>query len=332
MKSSYLLLGPEKGRKKIFIEEILNKTADKIGEKPEVYTFYPFETDIREVVSLLENGSLFARAKVVILKMAEQLKGKNSINILVEYLKKPSPGSILIIESDTFKDIPAAVRGHIPKDNVKIFWEMNEGDKRGWIIHYFRKREIKIEIDAVNELLELVENNTLDLEQECEKLSIFFRDRAKITAEDIEEHLYHSREENVFTLFAKMAERDFSGTLEVLSSILFSRKSNPDQVILGILWQIERLMNYKFLLEKESHEPAEAFKKLSLTTKRSRRIYSEGSRNYTMEELADIIQLIYNTVFKLRSLGSGLHETIITMFFYYAIVKGGKGYWRLMSH
>ena len=90
-------------------------------------------------------------------------------------------------------------------------------------------------------------------------------------------------------------------------------------------------MSFKHLIEEESYEPSDVYRKLNLTTKRSRKIYHEGNKNYTMDELANIIKLIYNTVFKLRSLGSGLHETIIEMFFYYAIVRGGKGYWRLMS-
>ena len=108
--------------------------------------------------------------------------------------------TILILQSDTTK-VESALKGIFPKEGTKIFWELFEDQKRGWIVRYFREAKLTVTQDAVDVLLEMVENNTQDLKKECEKFVLFFEPGKKISGEELEQYIYHSKEENVFTLF-----------------------------------------------------------------------------------------------------------------------------------
>lgn len=327
----YLLLGPEIGKKANFIDDIIAEQKSKNKSDPDIYSFYPYGLDTTEVVSILKNGSLFAKSKVVVLHRLEEIKGKSFIDPLIDYCKNPAKDAVLIFLSDTIKDIPPAIRKLIPKENTIIFWEMFEGEKKGWIINLFQKNKIRITPAAVDSLLELVENNTQILKNECERLAQFFGAGAVITADKIEDFLYHSKEENVFSLFSRMVLRDLPSSLEVLGNILLSREKDADSVLNGILWQTERLLLLRHLIDR-NFSAGDAFKRVGITGKRSQKIYSTGIKNYNAEELERIIRLIYETQVRLRTFGGDMQIFIIQLFFHYAISKGGCAPWLQVKH
>ena len=158
----------------------------------------------------------------------------------------------------------------MPAANRKVFWELFENQKTGWVQQFFRRQQITIEPEAVALLLELVENNTRQLEIVCSQLALYYGEGARIGALDIEQTLSHSKEENVFTLFDRLVLRDLEAGLEVLQKILLSRSddSDPVQLLGGLLFQFRRLMAlHRLLAERYSAE--EAFAKLSLRSKRA---------------------------------------------------------------
>ncbi|NOY10329.1 MAG: DNA polymerase III subunit delta [Spirochaetes bacterium] len=322
----FLLLGPETGKKAQFVEKIVGDRKKKYGEKPEIYRFYPYGLDTKDVVSILRNGSLFASSKIVLINKFEELRGKKLLDPVIDYCKDPSDDAVLILLSDSVKDIPVSVKKLVPKENTVIFWEMFESEKKGWIINFFNRNKIRIEQDAVNSLLDMIENNTRMLKEECTKLAQFFSEGALITADKIEDFLYHSKEENVFSLFARMVQRDFSSSLDVLDSILLSKETDADKVLSGILWQIEKLLLFRRLIDS-SYQTDEALSKAGIIGKRNQKNYNTGSKNFKTPELERIIRLIYETKVRLRTYGNELHTLILQLFFYYVILKAGKSPW-----
>jgi len=59
MFSVYLLLGPESGEKSQYVKNIREELKSLHGESPELYRFYPFETENGEILQVLRNRSLF---------------------------------------------------------------------------------------------------------------------------------------------------------------------------------------------------------------------------------------------------------------------------------
>jgi DNA polymerase-3 subunit delta len=325
-RSVYLLLGPEEGEKDRFVQALRKELAAGGGEEPEVHRFYPFDTKMADVLSVLRNGSLFAGRRLVILSCLEQVAGREEQKQLAEYCARPARDATLLLLSTEIK-APAAIEKAVPAENRKIFWELFDNQKTGWIANFFRKRQITLSPEATTLLLEMVENNTRQLEATCSQLALFFGPGARIEPEDIERTLAHTKEENVFTLFDRLAGRDLVAALEVLQKILLSREAEPIQIMAGLLAQFRRLRMLKLLLA-ERYSLEEAFGRTGIRSKRLQKIYQEAHRRYSLEELESIVVLIGEFDLRLRAARTGLDSFLLKVFLYYLVVRGGQGAWK----
>ena len=79
----------------------------------------------------------------------------------------------------------------------------------------------------------------------CGKLSFYFNIGDVISEEDIDNFVYHSKDENVFTLFEKLLQKDLTSTLETFSKITLSGEADPVYLIGGFLRQLRRVLKVK---------------------------------------------------------------------------------------
>ena len=320
-KNIHLLLGPETGKKMQFVQEIREKINKKFGEAAEEYRFYPFETQINEVIALLKNGSLFSKHKLVILQSINELT-KKDYDLLAEYCLYPSKEATLILLSDLIKT-DEKIKKALPASQIKIFWELFENEKRSWIIAYFRKNGLTIEHEAIDFFLDMIENNTQEMKRECEKLSLLFEKGKIISLEDIETFIFHSKEENVFTLFNRIAVCDFPASLETLQKIMLSGESNPVQLLGGILWQFKNLHSLAAMMENQ-YSLQDACLKLKIKSKRNQKVYAAGKTNYSLKDLQKIIILIAKYDARIRFARTEMQILLLQLFLYYFIEKKGK--------
>ncbi|MBN1699231.1 MAG: DNA polymerase III subunit delta [Spirochaetales bacterium] len=318
----YLLLGPEEGEKFNYIRQKIRDISQKNGEKPEILRLFAFETNIVDIVALMQSQSLFAQHTVIVLNNTEAIRNANDIKVLGEYIKNPSTVSTLFLLSRNIGDISKGIESGIPRKNRIIFWELYENKKREWLNNFFRNRQIRMSDDAIQLLLEMVQNNTYDFKSECNKLALFFGPGAVVHGDDLEKYLFHSKEENVFTLFERIAGRDFVSAIEILEKILASGESDSIALINGLLWQMRKLLSIKILLNDNFHKD-EIFQRLAIRNKKSQRIYAEAHSRYGLNEVKQIIILVSDFDKLLRSIRSDLHRLLLQLFLYYCIKKGG---------
>jgi len=318
----YLLLGPEEGEKDLYIQKLIAGISKRSGAAPEIHRFYPFESSLVEILSVLRNGSLFASSRVVIMNDVEEITTAKDLKLLSEYAASPAAESTLLLLSSGFR-VRSELEKLIPKANRVVFWELFENQKIGWIVNYFKQQGKQIDAQASAFLLDMVENNTKQLKAICEKLVLYFGRKERIRYEDIETLIYHSKEENVFTLFDRVIRRDLNASLAVLQKILLSREAEPVQLLSGLLFQFRKLTALKKLLDR-GYQPGEACARLSIKGKRVQRVLQEGCRRYSRPELGSILMLIADVDVQLRSLKSGLHTLILEYFLYSVIVRGGR--------
>ena len=320
MNSIYMLLGPESGEKEKFIETIRKEIISKTKEEPEVHKFYPFDTSAGDIIALMKNGSLFSSHKLVFLNEAQDIK-REDIKPYCEYLKNPSKDVTFIIKSSQIsisKPLTAAVAG----SNKKIFWELFENQKRSWIIAYFHRSEVKIDHKAVELMLEMVNNNTDDMRKICEKLILFFGGGVNLTYNMIENFIYHSKEENVFTLFEPIASGNLSSALEILQKIQLSGEAHPVHLFAGLLYQFRKLHNLTVLCDQQ-YNLQDAFKKLKIGSKRNQKLFSVGIKQYTSAQVKKIIVLIAKYDAQIRTIRTDLQKISLQLFLYYCIIKKG---------
>lgn len=317
--TTYLFLGPEEGKKKDEIKKIEKSLEKKLGELPEKHHFYPFEKKISDIVSLMKNGSLFSNHKLIVISNSEEIKKKADVDLIIDICKNPVKGNTLILKSGS-NSIDKKIEKVIPKDNKVIFWEMFENQKKGWITSYFQKFKQKIDPNAVDHLLEMVENNTQELKIACEKISFFFDEGKLITEDDIDTYLYHSREESVFTLFEKMALKDLEASLEINSKLTLSSDTSPIAVVSGLLWQFKRLLSVKTMLNQRV-QMTDALFKQGIKGKKNQANFQAALRNYTLHELQKIIVIISDYDFLLRNAKVEMQKILLEVLIYKCLVK-----------
>lgn len=322
---AYLLLGPEKGLKDDFIREIRETLTKISGQDLEETRHYAFETEIPSLVSELQNGSLFSSARLVFLLSAEEIKKKSDLDLLKDYLKNPSPEVTLILISEETKfdeSVKKALEKH-SKDSVKIYWEMYESQKKGWLINHFRTLGLTIGQDESEFLLEMVENSTDQLKSEGEKLLSFYGKGRTLTLDDLETYLSHSKEETVFSLFEMTMEGDMEQTMEVLHKILLSQDKDAVGLLSGLLWQFRNLLTLRQHLD-QGLPSDEAFLQGKIrTTKKGKTTYLKGSQRFSTKDLETVIILFSEYEVRLRGARTEWQSLILELFLYQILIKKG---------
>ena len=318
---NYLYAGPEIGERVDAIESLRSALKKQSGDSLEEHSFYAGEERIGDVTALLMNASLFSEIRLIVLKNAELVKKKEDIDLLVDYLGSPADDTTLILVSDE-TSVDKRIEAAIPKDTKRIFWEMFEDRKTEWVSSFFKREGFRIDADAVDSILELVENNTDALRRECGRLALYLEKGKPIVAEDIERLLSHTREESAFTLFARIADGDLSRALETVRTLLAAKEA-PVQILAGLAWCFKRLQDYLTLARAGALNDFE-LRKAGLASKRAQRDYSAASRRYDATAAERCVALLAEYDVTLRASGAALEETLMDLFVYKLIADGGK--------
>lgn len=225
MGHTYLLLGPEKGLK----EDCIKTIKSQLGPC-DTSRFYAFEDYEAEMYAQLNNNDLFADHKLVILDEGQDIKTADKVKGIVGYIKNPSDCATFIITSTELyinSSIMAAAedQGKAPDGNgyVRKFYELFESKKNEWLSSYFRRSGLSIDSSACSAITEKVENNLQEFENTCSQMVIFLKTRpgkTKVTYEDVEEFLAHTRSEDEFSLFSYIARQKLESSLECLHTLL----------------------------------------------------------------------------------------------------------------
>ncbi|MDR1863443.1 MAG: DNA polymerase III subunit delta [Treponema sp.] len=274
----WLFLGPEIGEKQDAVDAIrksLSAEAGPGGSPAEETVYYAGDTPVADMVSSLRNGSLFADRRIFFIKNAEAIK-KNEIDLLASYIASPSGDTVLIVLSEETR--LDALEKAAPRLGKRVFYELTDSRKAGWVEDFFSRSGCRISGGGIQTILELVENNTGALRQECSRLLLFLGKDSEITGEDVEKWLSHTREESAFTLFSRIAEGDFSRGLESLRTLL-AAKVRPPAIFAGLAWCFKTLKAYLALTEAGVRDEWE-FKKIKVSTPRAKKDYASAGARY----------------------------------------------------
>ncbi|MBN1648927.1 MAG: DNA polymerase III subunit delta [Spirochaetales bacterium] len=321
MNRTHLLLGPELGEKAVHLKKLKAALKKKSSQDPDVYKFYPDDDDIDKLLAAVKNESLFSSEKLVLVMKADELNQKQ-VKLFSAYCDQPSPDCEMVFITDQIR-INQTLMNKIPKQNTVIFWELFENKKRDWLNAFFHKAGKKIEPDALELILEMVENNTLDLRRECGHLVAYYADRDTITEQLVEEFIFHSKEETMFSLFQRAALLQYREALEVFRKMIDSGSIQPAQLIGKLYWQFKKLTDYVRLSGQRFHHN-EICEKLSIKGKRNQHLYQQAAAGFNSGNCRDIISLFagYDRILKEARGRMGIIQA--ELFLYYLILKKGR--------
>ncbi len=319
----WLFTGPEIGERNTAVEQLRTAAAKRCGNL-DLHSLYAADIKMGEVISLLQNGSLFADARFVVLRNAEILKKKDDVEQLVAWVAESTgvTDALLVLLSDEIA-VDKKIEAIIPKDQKRIFWELFENRKEQWITDFFRKAGYRIEDEAVSSILDLVENNTDALRTACSRFTLFFPAGYCITETDTGNILAHNREESAFTLFDTLSEGDLAGALEILRKLALSKDSAPVQTIAGLTFCFRRLGDWHQLVAAGTIDDF-SLKKAGFTSKRAIDQYRRAASRWDFSAVQRILALLASTDLSLRTGGGPLQDLQMETCVYAILTRGGR--------
>ena len=318
----WLFTGPELGERNDALEA-LRKSAEKKYGQLDNHLFYAADTSISIVLDAVQNGSLFADARFAVIRNAEIIKKKEDIQALAQWVEQTpnEDGAFLVLLSDEI-GIDKKIEALVPKEHKKIFWELFENKKQDWIRRFFAQSKIGIEQEAIEVLLELVENNTEALKTACTHISLFFEPGVTLTAETVERLLAHNKEETPFTLFDALSNANLEYALNIRQKLTLSKESSPVQLIAGLTYCFRRLRDWHNLAQTGGLDDF-SLKKAGFTSKKAIDQYRRASRQWNEQTVYRIISLLNKTDMQIRAMGQELSGVLLDTCLYSIIHNQG---------
>jgi DNA polymerase-3 subunit delta len=317
----FLLAGPEAGKRSAFIDELRAAIKTVDGAEAEEHRLYAMDTGISDLLSLIRNGSLFSTRRLVEFRGVELVKSKDELAALADYLAQPAPDAVLLLETDAFY-AEKALEEAVGKDHKKTFFDLFENEKPRWVEKKLRDRGIGIDEDGVETLLELIENDTEDLEAACSRLSLVFPEGTTLHAADIEASLARNRQEDAFSLFARMVEDDAGWAMETLDTVLADRQGGAVQIVSALTWSFRRLLKlHAFIEGGEGFESA--CLKLGIRAKSLQALHRKAIERYPRRDCERIIRLASEFDERARISGAVLERSLLQLFIYGCMIRGG---------
>mgnify|MGYP000847920196 FL=1 len=319
----WLFTGPELGERSDALEA-LRKSAEKKYGQLDNHLFYAADTSISVVLDAVQNGSLFAEARFAVVRNAEAIKKKEDIQALTQWVEQTpaEDGAFLVLISDVI-GIDKKIEALVPKDHKKIFWELFENKKQKWIRRFFAQSKIGIEQEAIDVLLELVENNTEALKTTCTHIGLFFEPGTTLTAETVEHLLAHNKEETPFTLFDALSNANLEYALNIRQKLTLSKESSPVQLIAGLAYCFRRLRDWHSLAQTRGLDDF-SLKKAGFTSKKAIDQYRRASRQWNEQTTYRIISLLNKTDMQIRTMGQDLSGVLLDTCLYSIIHNQGR--------
>ncbi|MCR4632099.1 MAG: DNA polymerase III subunit delta [Treponema sp.] len=311
----YLYTGPEFGERNDAVDAVKNAFKKEFGLVDE-HVFYLLETPFNQVMTILQSGTLFSDGVLVVCKSAELLKKKDDIQMLSDWLKNAEASSLLILVSDEVT-VDSKVEKLVPAANRKKFWTMFEDKKLPWLQNFFRKNGYRIQQSAAELILELVENNTQALKDECSRFFVCFPKEHEITEADVESILTHNREETAFSLFAQIADSSenaqtrFEKGLSILQRIRLSKDNSSVMIIAGLASCFRNLVRW--------HNEGESAIHGTMLQKQ----YRSAARVWTVGQATAALAILASTDMEIRSGGTQLEDILLQKMLYEIVIKKG---------
>ena len=330
----YLYTGPEFGMRDEAVEAVKKSLKKQFGEYEE-HVYYLGDASIGQVLSVLDNGNLFSSATCVICKNAEQLKKKDEIALVEDWCKNSADSgeasSVLIFVSDEIS-VDSKLDKLVPASNKKKFWEMFDNQKIPWLTDYFRKNGYGLTADAAQLILDMVDNNTLALKNECSRFFLCLEKGKTVTPEDVDSFLTHNREENAFTLFKQMIEsydseaRRLEESLDSLMGIMLSKDNSSVKMIGGLSSCFRRLVLWHKLQSQSNGgfgADEATLKSNGFSSSLMQSQYRKAAKIWTIGQATAILAILASTDMQIRSDGTAMENILLQKMLFEIVVKKG---------
>ncbi len=286
----YLLHGEEG----FFIDHLLKLAEQMVPEQDRdfnLYMMYAPQVEGDTVIDACRRYPMMADRQVVILKEAQEVSA-TYFKGLAEYVKSPTPSTILIIGSRGAKVKSTELVNAIKKSGGVVFESKKLSDSQvaGAITDFVKARSLSIESKALEMLRDFVGSDLSRLYNEVEKLTVTLGAGAMVTPEAIERNIGISKDYNNFELVAAIANRNNGKAMAIIDHFKHDPKKNPYPVILSVLYNFfSNLLIAQYTPDKSERSLLGA---LGLKWSVQLKDVNAGLRNYHPAQVVQILSAL----------------------------------------
>jgi len=299
----YFFLGEEDFLKEEAINIIKKSILTSDVSKDFNYNhLYGTLTSISKVLDITNTLPVFSDKRMVIVDEFDKSKQVDKLN---EYIKNPSTHSVLILKSNETK-LPKGIRTN--KNCIKvIFYPLWESELRKWIIDRVGKFKKRINMDAVDILIEYCNNSLTEINNEIGKLILFTGEKEIITLDDVKNLTGDINMFSIFALTDALANRNFKNSIKIYRRI--NQKESDSVTILSAIYSFfHKLWHIDYLLNGH-HTENEIISQLGLNPYRYKKIVS-AKRKFSSNDIKSIILTIADYDILLKT-GSNLKKSAL---------------------
>ncbi|QMS85630.1 DNA polymerase III subunit delta [Candidatus Xianfuyuplasma coldseepsis] len=273
-----------------------------------VTTYDMEETNIEDAINDATTIPFMADIKAVIVKNAYFLSTDTSkrkelhhnLESLKRYLEHPAEGSLLIVQVPFAKlDERKAITKHIKKiATVEHCTPLKDQDLRGWVKRQLGKHGISIDADALNELLNRVENNTEVLVSETTKLVLYAEDLNRVDLDIVKKVITKNVEDNVYEITNSILANERGKALEIYNDLIMH--SEDPLRILGILVNKYREILHTKMMINEGRDKAAIASYFNATSGRTYYIM-KNARSVHLDDVENQLKKLEELDYKIKT-------------------------------
>ena len=310
LSSLYLFLGEDWGREEVIakIKNLLFK--DPTFAKLNTRIVHPDETELAEIVNLIEAVPLLGSKQLIILKRADELSSTDKKG-LATYLRDNSLSNCLIVLAKKLERSDPLYKAVLEKGRAVNFYKLYDlSASKRFVMGQVKAAGKEIFSPAIDLLIEKGGRNQSILEATLNKLLLYTGEKKEIEKEDVLAVAGEGEEETIFDLIELIGRKKKEKALLTLSHLL--KEGVPPLKILALInWHWHRLLNVqKALGQKESKEKMAGSLKIkprmldSLLTQ---------AKSFPQRSLLNSLEDILETDRALKSFSSTTHSLIMEL-------------------
>ncbi len=290
------------GKEQLLLKEAIDRLKSSFAKEGDLNfnydQFFGDEDSAQDIIQAAQTLPFISSKRLVLVKKVEKM-ASSDIKILAEYLNNPSESSCLVLVAEEIKKSSSLYKAAGKHGQIFEYKLPSKKEYPKWIKKRFREKGKLVDDKASRYLVESVGYDLSKLENEIEKISLYYADAAQIGEREISPLVYESSQKNIFDLVDSIGRRDKDSAFVFLKHLLEENNDPPQIIFFMIVRQFRLLIKAKCLLDRGLKDQAVS-KALKVPFFVARKL-REQCRNFSLEKLRGISGLLSQTDVALKT-------------------------------
>ena len=208
----YVLYGDET----YFIDKVTQLLEQKVvpeeSKSFNQHIHYGKELSCNDLIAMCKRYPMMSDFQLIVVKDAQDIK---DMEALTSYFEKPLISTVLVLAMRKGKlDMRSRLAKAASKHKITEFALLRDYQMRDWLPVFAESKGKRIDIDAINRLIDLIGADLTKLHNELDKIFATVSDDF-IRVKHIDEHVGFNREYNIFELQTALGARNFNRAIQI---------------------------------------------------------------------------------------------------------------------